>query len=159
MIVSDTGPIIAFARLGRLSLLRQVFDVLIIPQAVFDELVQSGPDQPGAPEAIQGEWIQTRAITGQETTATLPSQLHAGEREAIVLANEHGVQILIDEQRGRSAARALGLEVVGSLRVLAQAKALGIIPAVRPIVDELQALGYWIDQSIIRDFLEEMAEG
>jgi predicted nucleic acid-binding protein len=84
--------------------------------------------------------------------------LHAGEREAIVLANEHGVQILIDEQRGRSAARALGLEVIGSLRVLAQAKVLGIIPAVRPIIDELQALGYWINQSIIRDFLEEMEE-
>jgi uncharacterized protein len=158
MIVSDTGPIIAFARLGRLSLLRQVFDVLIIPEAVFDELVRSGPDQPGAPEAIQGEWIQRRAVTNQEAVAQLPPRLHAGEREAIVLAREQGMQVLVDEQRGRAAARAMGLEPVGSLGVLAAAKALGIISAVRPIVEELQAIRYWIEQSIIRDFLEEMGE-
>jgi predicted nucleic acid-binding protein len=158
MIVSDTSPIIAFARLGRLSLLRQVFDVLIIPEAVFDELVRSGPDQPGAPEAIQGEWIQRRAITDPDAVAQLPPRLHAGEREAIVLAREQGMQVLVDEQRGRAAARAQGLEPVGSLGVLAEAKAQGIISAVRPIVEELQAIGYWIDQSIIRDFLEEMGE-
>ena len=158
MIVSDTGPIIAFARLGRLSLLRQVFDVLIIPEAVFDELVRSGSDQPGAPEAIQGEWIQRRAVAGQEAVAQLPPRLHAGEREAIVLAQELGIQVLVDEQRGRAAARAMGMEPVGSLRVLAEAKALGIILAVRPIIEELQAIRYWIDQSIIRDFLEEIGE-
>lgn len=158
MIVSDTGPIIAFARLGRLPLLRQVFDVLIIPDAVFDELVQSGPEQPGAPEALQGEWIQRRSVTDQEAVRQLPARLHAGEREAIVLAHEHGMQILIDEQRGRSSARARGLEIVGSLRVLAEAKALGIISAVRPMVEELRAIRYWIDSSIIRDFLEEMDE-
>ena len=158
MIVSDTGPIIAFARLGRLSLLRQVFDVLIIPTAVFDELVRSGSDQPGAPEAIQGEWIQRRAVAGQEAAAQLPPRLHAGEREAIVLAQELGIQVLVDEQRGRAAARAMGMEPVGSLRVLAEEKALGIILAVRPIIEELQAIRYWIDQSIIRDFLEEIGE-
>jgi hypothetical protein len=158
MIVSDTGPIIAFARLGRLSLLRQLFDVLIIPEAVFDELVRSGSDQPGAPEAIQGEWIQRRAITDPEAVAQLPPRLHAGEREALVLAHGHGTRVLIDEQRGRAAARAMGLEPVGSLGVLAEAKALGLIPAVRPIVEELQAIRYWIEQSIIRDFLEEMGE-
>jgi predicted nucleic acid-binding protein len=68
------------------------------------------------------------------------------------------MQVLVDEQRGRAAARALGLEPAGSLRVLAEAKALGLISAVRPIVEELQAIRYWIDQSIIRDFLEEIGE-
>jgi predicted nucleic acid-binding protein len=158
MIVSDTGPIIAFARLGRLSLLRQVFHILIIPDAVFDELVRSGPHQPGAPEALQGEWIQTRAVIDQNAVAQLPPRLHAGEREAIVLAHEYGTQILIDEQRGRAVARAMGVKTIGSLRVLAEAKAMGIITAVHPLIEALQTIRYWIDQSIIHDFLEEMDE-
>jgi predicted nucleic acid-binding protein len=41
MIVADSGPIIVFARIGRLDLLRQVVGELIIPDAVYEELVGS----------------------------------------------------------------------------------------------------------------------
>ena len=37
MMVADSGPIIAFARIGRLDLLRQVVGELVIPPAVYDE--------------------------------------------------------------------------------------------------------------------------
>jgi predicted nucleic acid-binding protein len=39
MIVSDAGPIIIFARIGRLSLLHEVTGSLTIPNAVHDEIV------------------------------------------------------------------------------------------------------------------------
>jgi predicted nucleic acid-binding protein len=47
MIVADTGPLIAFARLGRLNLLRQVVEALVIPEAVYEELVGRGHDRRG----------------------------------------------------------------------------------------------------------------
>jgi predicted nucleic acid-binding protein len=39
MIASDAGPIIIFAGIGQLSLLRDVADSLLIPDAVYDEIV------------------------------------------------------------------------------------------------------------------------
>jgi predicted nucleic acid-binding protein len=88
MIVADTGPIIAFARLGRLDLLHQVVEALVIPDAVYEELVGRGHDRPGAAEVVQGGWIHRRTVTDQGAVAQLPRVLHAGEREAIILAHE-----------------------------------------------------------------------
>jgi len=159
MIVADTGPIIAFARLGRLDLLRQVVESLVIPDGVYAELVGQGHDRPGAAEVAQGRWIHRRTVTDREAVAQLPGVLHAGEREAIVLAHELQAQLLIDEQRGREIATAQGLEVVGILRIFADAKQHGLMPEVRPLVAALLTIGYWMDEeSVIRPFLEEIGE-
>ena len=58
MIVFDAGPIIIFARIGRLSLLREVTGSLLIPDAVYDEIVVKKGGMPGAPEVAQAVWIQ-----------------------------------------------------------------------------------------------------
>jgi uncharacterized protein len=158
MIVADTGPIIAFARLGRLDLLRDVVGELIIADAVYEELVGRGHERPGATEVAQGEWIRRRAVTDRALIAQVPSVLHAGEREAIALAHELNAQLLIDEERGRGVALAGGLSVIRSLRVLAGAKQLGRIAEVRPLVEALLGRGYWIDEEVIRSFLQEMGE-
>src|SRR5215510_15485680 len=70
----------------------------------------------------------------------------------------NSAQLLIDETRGRELAIARGLEVLGSLRILGEAKRGGLIPAVRPISAELLAARYWIDEEVIRVFLQEMGE-
>ena len=58
MIIADAGPIIAFARIGRLALLQQVVGELVVPDAVYEELVVKGGDRPGAEEVRRGEGIQ-----------------------------------------------------------------------------------------------------
>jgi predicted nucleic acid-binding protein len=159
MIVADTGPLIAFARLGRLQLLRQVVRIIFIPDAVFDEIVTRGQGRPGSSEVADADWIQRRTLSDQEAIAQFPIPLHAGEREAILLAVELHAPLLIDEHRGRDIARARGLNVIGSLRILGEAKTRGLIPAVRPLVGELLNLAYWLDQeTIVRPFLREMGE-
>ena len=62
IIVADSGPIISFARAGRLDLLKQVTTELIIPDAVFEEIVVSGDDRPGTEEAKQGLWIKRATL-------------------------------------------------------------------------------------------------
>jgi predicted nucleic acid-binding protein len=159
MTVADTGPIIAFARLGRLDLLSDVVGVLIIPDAVYEELVVRGQERPGAAEVAQGTWIHRRAVTDSARIAQLPPALHRGEREAIILAEELQAQLLIDEQRGRAIAAARGLAVLGSLRILGEAKRRGFIVQVRPLIEELLASGYWIHEArVIQAFLREMGE-
>jgi predicted nucleic acid-binding protein len=158
MIISDAGPIIIFARIGRLSLLRDVTGSLLIPDAVFGEIVVKKGGMPGAAEVGQAEWIQTTALANRSILDSLPGFLHDGEREAIALATERAAQLLIDEIRARRVASDLGIEVIGTLRILAEAKRLGNINLVRPILVEMQSSGYRFDRALIRRFLERIDE-
>jgi predicted nucleic acid-binding protein len=158
MIVADTGPIIAFARIRRLDLLQQVVGELFIPEAVYEDLVIKGKGRPGSAEVERSTWIHRKVVTDRAVLALLPSYLHLGEQEAIVLAQELGAQLLIDERRGRKNAAEQGLEVFGSLRILAEAKRLGLTDRVKPIIEAMLGGGYWIDEELILPFLQEIGE-
>lgn len=160
MIVADAGPIIAYARLGRLELLRQVTGDLVLPEAVYDELVVQGRGKPGAAEVAQSRWMRRASIRDRDAVARFPPVLGAGEREAIVLAAEHGATLLTDDLRARAVAEARGIEVVGVLWVLGEAKRRGLVPAVRLIVDELRAIDYRLHpERVLRPFLHTRASG
>ncbi len=158
MIVADTGPLIAFLQISRLDLLQQIVVSLFIPDAVYEELVLQGQGAARATEIAQNPWIQRKSVTNREALTLFPAPLHAGEREAIVLAQELDAQLLIDERRGRRHARERGIEVIGSLRILAEAKRLGFITAVKPLLESMRATGYWIEQRLIAFFLQEVGE-
>ncbi|HEV3112357.1 MAG TPA: DUF3368 domain-containing protein [Candidatus Binataceae bacterium] len=113
---------------------------------------------PGAADVAQSAWIQRAALTKRAILDSLPSFLHQGEREAIALAAERGAQLLVDEIRARRFATDLGIEVIGTLRILADAKRLGHINLVRPILVEMQSSGYRFDRPLIRRFLERIDE-
>jgi predicted nucleic acid-binding protein len=158
MMVADSGPIIAFARIGRLDLLRQVVGELLIPDAVYEELTGQGQERPGTAEVARGDWIQRRTVGDHTLVGHLPHVLHAGEREAIVLAEELHAQLLIDEQRGRNMATARGVTVLGSLRILIEAKRRGLIDRAQPLLDTMLAAGYWIDEELLPPFFQEIGE-
>ena len=159
MIVSDAGPIIIFARIGRLFLLHEVTGSLLIPDAVYDEIVVNKGGMPGAAEVTQAAWIQKTSVANRSIIDGLPNVLHEGEREAIALAKERGGQLLLDEIRARRAASDQGVDVIGTLRILADAKRLGLVDAARPIIAEMQSRGYRFDRILIRRFLERVSEG
>jgi predicted nucleic acid-binding protein len=158
VLVADTGPIIAFARIGRLDLLQQVVNELAIPEAVYEEIVIKGKGRGGATEVEQSTWIHQKAVTDRTALAFLPTDLHLGEREAILLAQEFGAQLLIDERRGRKSAMERGLEIIGTLRILAEAKRQSIVDRVKPVLEALVASGYRIDEELTTTFLKEMGE-
>jgi predicted nucleic acid-binding protein len=158
MIVADAGPLIAFARIGHLSLLQQVVGQVVIPDAVYAELAHSGQERPGAMAVESEAWIERQPI-GDEGAAAFPPRLGSGEREAIRLAVARQAPLLSDDRAAREEAERRGVEVIGSLWVLGAAKRRGLIPAVRPLIDQLLASGYWMHpERLVRPFLEEMGE-
>jgi predicted nucleic acid-binding protein len=62
MFVSNSGPLISFARAGLFSLLRQVLGEIMIPDAVYQEVVVKGEDQPGALEVGNADWITVTSV-------------------------------------------------------------------------------------------------
>jgi uncharacterized protein len=62
MVVSNTSPITNLAAVGQLDLLRQLYEKVLIPQAVYGELTGGGGRQPRAIEVQTLEWIETRPV-------------------------------------------------------------------------------------------------
>jgi predicted nucleic acid-binding protein len=157
-IVSDAGPILSFARVNRLELLRQVVRAIVIPDAVYADIVVQGAGKPGSSEVQATSWITREAVKDRSFVDQLPTHLHLGEREAIALAKEHGASRLVDEREARRAASQLNIPVVGSLRVLKEAKDREIISQVKPILDELIAMGTYISDTLYHAFLRDAGE-
>jgi predicted nucleic acid-binding protein len=159
-IVSNASPLINLARIGKLDLLRELYGNLLIPEAVWHEVVVDGAGQPGADEVKGAVWIERRTIKNKQLVQSLLQELDTGEAEAITLALEAGADwLLMDEHLGRETARHLKLCCIGFAGVLIAAKQKGLIPAIKPCLDALRDLaGFRIKDSLYTRILKDENE-
>lgn len=131
IVVSDTSVISALIQIGRAELLSEIFGAVVIPQAVADELMVCHINLP--------VWIQVREVRNRNAVHKWTESLDLGESEAIVLALEQTADVLlIDERAGRAAAQSVGLEVVGLLGIICEAKRAGLVSNVSDIIQDLR---------------------
>ena len=157
--VSDAGPLIHLSWINQLGLLKQIFDEVVVPPAVRDEVLAAPEDTRGL-QVIQ-HFVDAIGVSVQiprrpeVTTAELGGVLGAGEGEAIMLAEEISADFLLtDDAPARAEAMRRGLEVVGSVGVLVQAREIGLISAALPLVLELRSLGQWMSDRLIEAVAE-----
>ncbi len=84
-VVSNASPLINLARIGQLSLLPRIFERILIPEAVWQEVVVDGDDQPGAKELLQADWVERAEVSNRQLVRSLRQELDPGEAEAIAL--------------------------------------------------------------------------
>ena len=137
IVVSDTSVIVNLAAIGQLDLLRALFNEVVLPEAVRDEVLAGGVGASGFTEVQNLPWIQTRVVSDRKMTAELAAELDAGEAEAIVLAKELHADLLIDERRGAEVAERLGIFHTGLLGVLLRAKRERHLNAIKPCLERL----------------------
>jgi predicted nucleic acid-binding protein len=117
IVVSDTSPVRALDCLRQLDLLSRLFDSVLVPPAVRDELLRPRKRfRPVRLEDIPGAVLRTPSDTTR--VAELLGRLQAGEAEAIALAAELGADLLIDEMAGRRIASEMGLRITGVVTFL-----------------------------------------
>jgi predicted nucleic acid-binding protein len=160
MVVSNTSPISNLAAIGRLDLLKRFYGTITIPGAVAEELSAAPSFGPGMILTLGEPWIQVCQVANRALVDSVSQQLAPGEAEAIALAVErHADLLLMDERRGRRAAKGLGLRHVGLLGILAEAKRRGFVPAVRPLLDLLVTrAGFWVSRELYARVLHETGE-
>jgi len=158
-LVCNTGPLIALGLLGRLDLLESLFSEVLIPEAVQREIEEGGMNQLGLANFRQAGWIRVAPLQGGRDTL-LESLLDAGEAAVISLAREQGMaKVLIDERKARKVARDIhGLEVIGTARILVEAKRRGLLTEVASSFKKLRQEGYWIHDTIVQAALREAGE-
>jgi len=140
IVISDTSAITNLAAIQQLKLLPQLYEQIIIPNAVYRELVDIEPPVPGSLEVQSVPWIEVKKVSNTSFAERLQFEvrLDPGESEAIALALELQADLLlIDERRGRAEANRLGIRITGLLGVLVEAKNNNSIVAVKPLMDTL----------------------
>jgi len=158
MLISNTGPLVALSHLGQLEILQHMFPAVKIAASVRLEITASA-GKPAARLFIDHPWIQVQPDPPMPDT-WLATVLDAGEAATIALAlRENPKFVLIDERKGRRIAEQIyRLPLIGTAGILLRAKMRGLIPAVRPLLLDLQTKGYHLQTRLIDQVSETAGE-
>ena len=150
IVVSNTGPLIALAKVDQLALLERLFGQVHIPPMVHRELLAKvGPEATRLDGALATFIrVSDRPQLSTEVEA-MTRRLDAGEQEAIALAHTMGALLLMDDRLGRQAARRLNVALTGTVGLLIRAEELGLMPRAEPILEEMRQRGYWLSDELL----------
>ena len=159
IVISNTTPLIGLALLCRFDLLKTLFREITMPSAVYNEIVVKGAGRIGANElanSVNDGWVHVKDVLSTPVLAALKVDLDEGESEAIALALEqHTDLLLMDERKGRAKAKALGLEVTGTIGILLLARENGIAIDLRSELEQLRNHGFRIGDSLIQQIIKQ----
>lgn len=141
-IICNTSPLQYLSQLDLLHVLRTLAGRVIVPPAVMQELTEGRALGVNLPDLSKEEWLLVRRPVSQQASA-LVSNLGSGETEVLMLGLEsRNAVVVLDDAMARRVAQALGLALTGTLGLLLDAKRAGLVQAVGPLLDQLQALRF-----------------
>jgi uncharacterized protein len=158
IIIADSSPLISLAIIEQLELLPQLYQRVLLPPAVWDEVTVQGIGLPGANAVRKVTWLE---IQTPEAALLRPLSIlvDRGEAEAIALAQSIPESIvLLDDAQARRVAERLNVPRIGTLGILRRAKKSGLVMAVKPYIEELRSQGIYIRQSLIDAVLQDLGE-
>ena len=165
VVIADAGPLIALARIEAIDLLRQLFGRVYITTKVRDEILPAKAvfaEVDMLASTIAEGWIDVVEVPTSDFRPLNPG-IDVGEASAIHLAHvsrEAGEAVLIvmDDRAGRLEAKSRGLALIGSAALIGLAKTQGLVPAARPLLEQMVASGYFIGPSVVSAVLANVDE-
>ena len=157
-VICNTSPLQYFYQLGMLHVFQALAGRIIVPPAVVHELAVGRAQGVSLPDPTVLEWITVRPPA---STAVLPlvMDLGPGETEVLALALESTDAIVIlDDALARQMATTLAIRFRGSLGILLDAKQAGLVAAITPLLDQLQALGFHLSSETRKLILDLVSE-
>ena len=151
MIISDSTALIVLFDLDRVELLENLFEIVYITPIVFEEISVKYP-------VALPSFMRVEKLKDDELFNSLRILLDLGESEAIALAKEKNLLIIIDEKRGRKIARGLGLKVIGLLGVVYLNVKKGFLTKREAVsfVENAIEHGYRISRKMVDDVLDAL---
>lgn len=146
IVIADATALIALGRIRKLSILKELFGVVHIPDSVYQETVCQTEIK------VQKESISEAAtdflkVIRPSVELTVSRNLGKGEVGVLRLAKEMGADLLIiDDRKAANEARALGFPVVLTANVLRLAEQRGLIPSYAEIASQLGVMGIFLPE-------------
>jgi predicted nucleic acid-binding protein len=155
--VVNASPVIALAKVGRLHLLHDLCQELLVPEAVITEILAGPPSDP-ARRAVESGW-GVRVAVDHIAPDLLEWGLGTGESAVLTVAMERKpATAVLDDAAARTCAKALGIRVIGTLGALLRARKKNAISSVADVLKALQVAGLRLDNNVIRSALEGIGE-
>ncbi len=159
IVLADSSPLITLARARSFELLHEFYAEIIISREVHEEVTVAGTGLPGAEEIRRSSWIRVQsapAAPSPEASAACAG-LGAGERSVIYLASALRADlVLIDEEKARRAAKAIALNVAGSIAVLERGARLGRVDDLRSVYLSLLEQGIRYHRGLLNQSLARL---
>lgn len=153
--VCNASPIITLAKAGLIELLHELFEQVVVTEAVVKEVRAGGELDPGCRVLSQLAWIEHVALKPSPSRLSIIN-LGAGEAETIEWALRYPEYVaILDDRAARRTAEALGVSCAGTLRVLYKASQQGLVASFPKAVGALQDAGLYCDPKVISAFAVE----
>lgn len=154
-IVVNSTPLIALNNIGKLDLLKKVYGKIVIPPAVYEEVILDVNTKKPKDFIKERGFITISNINNEEAKELFSTSLHKGEVEVMILAHEINADLcVIDDLLARKYAKYHNLKTTGTIGVLLKSKQLGIVDNVKPILDELISASMYIDTKLYNKTLK-----
>ena len=145
IIISDTSCLIVLSKINKLSLLKELFQEVLITEEVKTEYGGPLPN-----------WIIICSVKDKNKQVDLEEKLDVGEASSIALAIEkENSTLIIDENKGRKIAQLLNLDIIGTIGIIVMANKRGILNDVIGTVLKLVNNGFRLSDKIIDMILEK----
>lgn len=156
--VANASPLLFLAKLERLELLRLGVEAVLVPSGVLAEIRAKRDAATKQVELSLGSWLKECPLTRPDLLRLLPD-LGEGEKEVIAQAlQENVVSVSLDDLDARRVARRLRLEPIGTVGLLLAAKKRAMLPSLKPELERLQTLGFWVSDILMDQSLREAGE-
>jgi predicted nucleic acid-binding protein len=147
-VVINASPLITLFRAGLHPLLPQLFSELLVPEAVWNEVVSRTYDDPATRGLPQSAWAGKTASTVDPAVAVW--NLGAGETAVLSLSlHSPGYTAIVDDRAARRCARVLDVRTIGTAGVIVLARRKGLIASVEDALRQLQGAGLWLSEDLI----------
>jgi predicted nucleic acid-binding protein len=160
-VISNSSVLIGLSGIDRLELLQRRFpEGVIIPDAVWREVVETGHGRTGAKKVSNAAWIKRREVQNHVIATALQTTLDQGEAEVIALGLEIGADLLLlDEKSARSTAVRLQYPVLGTIGLLIWAKRKGFFTSLKNELTLLQQEGgFRLSKRVYEYALQQVGE-
>jgi predicted nucleic acid-binding protein len=156
--VVNSSPLIVLGKVNSLPLLAGMAETIIVPDAVAQEVMRGPADDPAV------RWLKNQGRAwvrdaGEMNPVVAAWDLGSGESHVISWAlGNPGCEAIVDDLAARKCARALGVQVRGTVGVLLLAKREGKIERLSPLIDDVQAAGLLIGPEVLEAALRLAGE-
>lgn len=138
IVIADTTCFILLDKIGELNLLQNLFGQVYTTTIVAAEFGQRLPS-----------WIVIEKVKDIQ----FQSLLDVDEGEASAIESKKPLLLILDDNKGRKAARKLNLQVTGTFGILLKAKSSGIIPAIRPLIDKIRQTNFRYSEDVLQEVI------